>query len=110
MSHITPAELALWLQAELPFNLLDVRRAAVREQHGAEIGAARWLDPALWLDWKDSIGSDRPAVLYCAKGHEIGQGLTAALKALGVDARYLEGGMQVWLEQGRPVRALGEDS
>jgi rhodanese-related sulfurtransferase len=44
--------------------------------------------------------------LYCAKGHEIGQGLTAALRALGVDARYLVGGMQGWLHEGRPVVPL----
>ncbi len=107
MSHITPEELALWRAQGFDFQLLDVRRAGVRDVHGAQIEGARWHDPAAWLDWKDSIGAERPVVLYCAKGHEIGQGLTATLRALGVDARYLVGGMQDWLAQGRPVQPLG---
>jgi thiosulfate sulfurtransferase len=106
MSHITSAELALWQAQGFDFELLDVRRAGVRAEHGAQIDGAHWHDPAAWLDWKDSVGTQRPAVLYCAKGHEIGQGLTAALRALGVDARYLVGGMQGWLAEGRPTEPL----
>jgi rhodanese-related sulfurtransferase len=106
MSHITTGELALWQAQGFDFELLDVRRAGVVAEHGAQIAGAHWHDPAAWLDWKDDIGSQRPAVLYCAKGHEIGQGLTAALRALGVDARYLVGGMQGWLHEGRPVVQL----
>ncbi len=103
MNHITSQELALWQAHGMAFELLDVRRAGVRAEHGAQIAGALWHDPAAWLDWKDSVGTQRPAVLYCAKGHEIGQGLTAALCALGVDARYLIGGMQGWLNEGRPT-------
>jgi thiosulfate sulfurtransferase len=108
MSHITAEELALWQAQGFAFELLDVRRAGVRAEQCAQIAGASWHDPAAWLDWKDTIGTQRPAVLYCAKGHEIGQGLTAALRALGVDARYLVGGMQGWLEQGRPTVPLGD--
>lgn len=107
MNPIKSNELALWQAHGFDFELLDVRRAGVRLQHGAEIATTRWLDPALWLDWKDTIQSDRPVVLYCAKGHEISQGLTATLQALGIDARYLVGGMQDWLDEGRPVQPIG---
>ena len=106
MSHITPAELALWRAQGFEFELLDVRRAAVRAEHGGAIAGAHWHDPAAWLDWKDSIPTRHPVVLYCAKGHEIGQGLAATLQVLGVDARYLVGGMQGWLAEGRPVVAI----
>ena len=106
MSHITTSELALWQAQGFDFELLDVRRAGVRAEQGAQIEGAQWRDPAAWLDWKDSVGTQRPAVLYCAKGHEIGQGLTTALRVLGVDARYLVGGMQGWLDDGRPTQPL----
>ncbi len=106
MSHITPAELALWRAQGFEFALLDVRRAAVRAEHGAAIAGAHWHDPAAWLDWKDHIPTRHPVVLYCAKGHEIGQGLATTLQVLGVDARYLVGGMQGWLAEGRPVVAI----
>jgi len=109
MSHITTSELALWQAQGFDFELLDVRRAGVVAEHGAQIAGAHWHDPAAWLDWKDSIGTTRPAVLYCAKGHEIGQGLAAALRVLGVDARYLVGGMQGWLDERRPTVSLPGD-
>jgi len=106
MSHIMSSELALWQAQGFDFQLLDVRRAGVRAEHGEQIAGARWLDPAAWLDWKDRIAGQRPVVLYCAKGHEISQGLTTTLRVLGRDARYLVGGMQGWLAEGRPITPL----
>ena len=100
MSSITVAELALWQRGDFNFTLLDVRRAQARAADGSDIPGARWLDPALWLDWKNDIGSERPVVVYCAHGHEISQGLTAALRAMGVDARRLEGGITAWKAAG----------
>lgn len=106
MSHITSRELALWQAQGFDFELLDVRRAGVRAEHGTQIEGAHWQDPVAWLDWKDDVGTMRPAVLYCAKGHEISQGLASTLRVLGVDARYLVGGMQGWLDEARPTVPL----
>lgn len=106
MSHITAQELALWQAQAFDFQLLDVRRAGLRQQQALQITGARWQDPAAWLDWKDSIGAQCPVVVYCAKGHEISQGLTATLRALGVDARYLVDGFEGWQEQGRALEAV----
>jgi rhodanese-related sulfurtransferase len=109
MNHITGKELALWQAHCVDFALLDVRRAGVRREHCAQITGARWHDPAAWLDWKDGIGTQHPVVLYCAKGHEISQGLCTTLRVLGVDARYLVGGMQGWLDERRPTVPLTGD-
>ena len=83
MGHITVRELALWQGGDMPFTLLDVRRAAARQGDGTHIAGDQWLDPALWLDWKDGISNEKPVVVYCAHGHEISQGLTATLLAMG---------------------------
>jgi thiosulfate sulfurtransferase len=115
MSTLTVAELALWQSgqsgqpANFPFTLLDVRRAQKRRAEGDDIAGGRWLDPALWLDWKDEFeGAKQPVVLYCAYGHEISQGLAAALRAMGADARHLEGGIEAWRQAGHAVvRASG---
>jgi len=104
MSTITVAELALWQRAGFAFQLLDVRRAQARAADASEIAGGSWRDPALWLDWKNGVGTGRPVVVYCAHGHEISQGLTAALRAMGVDARHLDGGISAWLAAGQPVR------
>jgi rhodanese-related sulfurtransferase len=106
MSHITVAELELWQRGPMAFTLLDVRRAEKRTAEGDEIAGGQWRDPARWLDWKDEIPTAQPAVVYCAFGHEISQGLTAALRALGVDARHLEGGIAAWREGARPVQPV----
>jgi thiosulfate sulfurtransferase len=52
------------------------------------------------------VPKDRPAVLYCAFGHEISQGLVAALRALGVDARHLDGGIDAWRRAGQAVQSI----
>lgn len=105
MSVITAAELALWQSAGFGFELLDVRRAKARAADGTDIAGGRWLDPAQWLDWKDEVASGRPVVVYCAHGHEISQGLTAALRAMGHDARHLDGGISGWKQAGHDVIA-----
>ena len=109
MSLITVAEVALWQRGGFDFELLDVRRAQARAADGSDIADARWLDPALWLDWKNDIGNQRPVVVYCAHGHEISQGLSAALRAMGVDARYLDGGMTAWKAAGQSVLPMAQE-
>ncbi len=108
MQNMSVAELALWRDANFAHTLLDVRRAAKRAQDGAQIAGGQWLDPALWLDWKDQVPQDKPVVLYCAFGHEISQGLAATLRAMGADARYLVGGFAAWQEAGQAALALNE--
>jgi thiosulfate sulfurtransferase len=107
MAFITAAELALWQSGGFGFALLDVRRAQARAADGTDIAGAHWLDPALWLDWKDGVPRGRPVVVYCAHGHEISQGLTAALRAMDIDARHLAGGISAWKQAGHPVLPAG---
>ena len=94
------------LAVDQPPLLIDVRRVKALHEAGGRIGDALWLDPALWLDWKDSLDASQSLLLYCAHGREISQGLTAALRAMGLTARYLEGGYAAWVAAGHPVQAL----
>jgi thiosulfate sulfurtransferase len=107
LNHLTIHELALWQRGGFEHTLLDVRRAQKRHSEGDQIAASQWLDPAQWLDWKDRFeGARAPVVVYCAYGHEISQGLTAALRAMGADARHLEGGIDAWRQAGLPAEPL----
>jgi thiosulfate sulfurtransferase len=103
MDRISPQELAEWQSAHRTFTLLDVRRKAVRAADAADLPNAEWLDPEQLFAWKDQIPRDRPAVVYCAKGHEISQGVAATLSALGLDARYLVDGYAGWRAAQMPV-------
>ena len=106
VTELSATELAHWQAEHKPFVLLDVRRSQALAASGVQITGAQWMDPALWLDWKDHIATDTPVVLYCAHGHEISLGLTATLLAMGVDARALEGGMSGWQAQGLAVQPV----
>lgn len=108
--NVTVNELALWRSAGFAFRLLDVRRAQARASDGNDIEGAAWLDPASWLDWKDGVQAmapqGAPVVVYCAHGHEISQGLSAALRAMNLDARHLVGGISAWKAAGQPTVAV----
>lgn len=106
MDRISPYELAEWQSAGRTFALLDVRRKQVRAADGADLPGARWLDPEQVFAWKDEIARDRPAILYCAHGHEISQGIAATLRALGLDARSLVDGFAGWRAAEMPVKRL----
>jgi thiosulfate sulfurtransferase len=106
MNALTLPELALWQRSGFAFTLIDVRRDIKRSAEGDEIAGGQWRNPAQWLEWKDAVPKDKPAVLYCAYGHEISQGLVAALCALEVDARTLVGGIDAWRSAGHPVQPV----
>ena len=107
MAGISTEELSQRLAGSTAFTLLDVRKVQALENAGGQaLPGAQWLDPALWLDWKDAVPSDRPVVVYCAHGQEISQALTTALSVMGRDAQYLKGGYGAWVEAGLPTQPL----
>lgn len=106
MNRITISELAHWQTSGQGFSLIDVRRASVRLADTAQIPGAQWRDPDGLFTWKDLIPRDKPAILYCAHGHEISQGCTATLAAMGLDARYLIDGFAGWRTADQAIEGL----
>ena len=106
MTRISICELAQWQAAEQIFSLIDVRRASVRLADAAQIPGAQWRDPDALFDWKDQIPRDRPAIFYCAHGHEISQGCAATLAAMGLDARHLVDGFAGWRTADQVIESL----
>lgn len=49
-------------------------------------------------------------MFFCVHGHEVSQGITAALCAMGKDAKYLEGGFSEWQKAGLPVATIAKGS
>lgn len=84
--------------------LIDVRRAAAFDSDERRIiGACRYL-PDDVAGWGGRLSKDRPVVAYCVRGHEVSQGVATALRKVGVQARYLEGGIEGWKERNLPTR------
>ena len=110
MQAMSVATLSNQLTAHHPPVLIDVRRQGARQASGMTLENAIWRDPAQWLDWKDDVAAMAgPLVFFCAHGHEIGQAMTAALCAMGKDAKYLEGGFAAWQEAGHKALSIKKD-
>ncbi|HEX7863605.1 MAG TPA: Fe-Mn family superoxide dismutase [Variovorax sp.] len=87
--------------------VLDVRRAGVFERAQALIPGAHWRDPAAVSDWSRELSTDREVIVYCVYGHEVGRSTAMRLRAAGVKARYLRGGIDGWQAAGLPLAAKG---
>ena len=87
--------------------LIDVRRAGVFDRATTLIPGAQWRDPAAVGSWASALAHDREVVVYCVYGHEVGRATAMRLRAHGLQARYLRGGIDGWQAAGRPLEARG---
>jgi len=83
--------------------LLDVRRQPAFEADPRFAAGATWRDPFAVAEWSRFLPRHRPVVVYCVHGHEISRNACSALRSEGVDARYLEGGLEGWRAAGGPT-------
>jgi rhodanese-related sulfurtransferase len=94
-ASITPAALRQSLASAQPPLVVDVRRAARFIESPHLIRGALRRDPEKLEDWRKALPAATSIVVYCVHGHEVSQN---AAKALG--AKYLEGGIEAWRQQG----------
>jgi Fe-Mn family superoxide dismutase len=87
--------------------VLDVRRKGVFDQAQTRLVGAAWRDPAEVDQWAASLPAGRDVVVYCVYGHEVGRSTALRLRAAGVAARYLRGGIDAWQSSGRSVESKG---
>ena len=83
--------------------VFDVRRRGVYEAADGVIPGARWQDPAEVAAWAGQIPADTRVVVYCVYGHEVGRSTAMRLRAAGVDAHFLRGGIDGWKAAGQPL-------
>lgn len=94
-ASINAAELRKSLGSGAPPLIIDVRRNERFRESPYLIKGALRRDPAAVEQWKHTLPRAASVVVYCVHGHEVSQN---AAKALG--ARFLEGGIEAWREQG----------
>lgn len=85
--------------------VLDVRRDAVFDAAPTMLPGAQWRDLGGIDTWAADLPADRDVVVYCVYGHEVGRAAALRLRALGVRARFLQGGIDGWQTAGRAVTA-----
>ena len=97
---IKPGTLKTELAGKL---ILDVRRAADREAAPGHLPGAQWKNPEQLAEWADSLPRDQQIVLYCARGGSVSNSVVDALQAKGLNARFIEGGIEGWKAAGGEV-------
>ncbi|PWC54180.1 chromate resistance protein ChrB domain-containing protein [Azospirillum sp. TSO22-1] len=85
--------------------LLDVRREPAYAQAGGTLPGALRRTPEDVAAWVGDLEIGRTIVVACVHGHEVSQTVAATLVERGLDARYLEGGVEGWREVGRALAA-----
>ena len=86
---------------------LDVRREEDYLQSPQVIAGASWRDPSRVLEWSQELDATKPVLLYCLRGKDIGRSTVLALRARGMDARYIVGGIEAWQAAGLPLQTPG---
>jgi rhodanese-related sulfurtransferase len=101
----SPADLATQLRASDGPLLIDVRKneAFIASDHTLP-GALR-RDPLQLETWAGSLPAATAVLVYCVHGHEVSQNTMTTLRQHGINAQFLQGGIEAWRDQALPVTA-----
>ena len=94
-ASISAADLKKSIGSDAPPLVIDVRRAERFRESSYLVKGALRRDPEKVAEWKKTLPRAASLVVYCVHGHEVSQNVA---KALG--ARFLEGGIEHWREEG----------
>jgi len=100
VSSVSPVELQRELVSAAAPVVVDVRARAAFLQSDSFIAGAVRRSPEGAAEWARSLPAERPIVVYCEKGGEVGESAADDLVARGREARFLSGGMRGWMEGG----------
>ena len=83
------------------------RRAGLFEAANAILPGASWRDPSRVADWAPQLPAGRELIADCVRGHEVGRVTAMRLQARGVNARFLDVGIDAWQRAGLRVTTKG---
>jgi rhodanese-related sulfurtransferase len=99
---ISAAELARTLGSARHPLVIDVRRGPAFAASPNLVCGSIYRDPEKVAQWSTELPAGKPIVVTCVHGHEVGQNTASELQAAGLEARYLAGGVEGWIEAGYP--------
>lgn len=86
--------------------LLDVRRTAAYSATRQMLPGAVWRNPehlTQCLPELADLSAGRALIVYCVFGHEVSRGAVLKLRAAGIEAHFLRGGIDAWQRAGLPL-------
>lgn len=99
-------ELKTLLTTPKDLTLLDVRRKADFQASSVKIPNAVWQDPETIDTWIRQLSVDHLTIVYCVKGGSVSQFVTDRLRREGLEASFLEGGIQAWTAGNQAMEPL----
>ena len=101
---ISPHDLYARLGTAAAPVVLDVRSASAFAAADRLVVGAVYRGPDQVERWRGDLPPGRPVIAYCEHGHQISQDVVMALRAAGLDAATLAGGIAAWMDAGLPTR------
>ena len=102
-ASINPSELQSDLAVEHSPLVIDVRKSDTFRAASDMIAGALRRDPGRVSSWAKELPQASTVVAYCTRGHDVSRGVAQALRAAGISARYLVGGIDGWRPAGGNV-------
>lgn len=93
-ASITFSDMQSALRNPQPPLVIDVRQEPAFRAAVEMISGALRRNPETVDAWAQELPSAGTVIVYCVHGHEVSQGVAKALGAHGIDAYYLEGGIE----------------
>ena len=100
---ISATELNEALNSDSAPLVFDVRKKPAFDSAPQMITTAAWQQHDEVTTWATEYSIDNIVVVYCVHGHAVSQDAAQALSDLGFDAKYLEGGIAGWSNEGFTV-------
>lgn len=76
--------------------IIDVRREADYAASGETLPGATWRNPETVDAWIGALPSTQDVVIYCVRGGGVSNSVVDRLRAAGVRARFIEGGIEAY--------------
>jgi rhodanese-related sulfurtransferase len=80
--------------------ILDVRRAGDYSASADVIPGSLWKNPERIDEWITALPKTQEVVIYCARGGSVSNSVVDRLQAEGIQARFIEGGIEGWKAAG----------
>lgn len=100
---ITAAQLSARLGSSDAPLIIDVRKAPAFDTGESMIAGASRIAPDALAAALPTLPRAREIVAYCVHGHQVSQGAAQQLREAGFNARFLEGGIEHWQQDGLPL-------
>ena len=97
-------EVKAMLDTGKPVQVIDARPPVSIASSPDVVQGATWRDPDRVKEWASELSKSDPVVVYCAYGFHVGCQMAIALRDLGFDAKFMEGGHSAWKAIGASMK------